>query len=93
MLSLIVCLKLWGHTWMGKQIVALRDNQVSVTILNLGRTRDPFLLSCLRELCLIAAIWEFEVRAKHIPGVDNSRPAFRCSVLVLDFVFLFPYGS
>ena len=47
------------------------DNLASVTVLNSGRSKDPFLLSCLRELCYISAAGEFQVRARHLEGKDN----------------------
>jgi hypothetical protein len=31
----------------------------------------PFLQNCLRELCFIAAMHEFEVRAVHLAGSEN----------------------
>ncbi len=47
------------------------DNEVSLTVINSGRTRDWFFQWCLRELAFIAAHFEFEIRAVHIRGVDN----------------------
>ena len=46
------------------------DNAVAVTVLNTRRCRNSFLNSCLHELCYLAAIHEFEVRAVHFPGVS-----------------------
>ena len=42
--------------------------------LNKGKTRDPFLQACLREIEFVAANGECEIRARHIPGVDNKIP-------------------
>ena len=50
------------------------DNEVSVTVLNTGRARNSFLLACLREIEFLAAKYEFEVRANHIPGIENRIP-------------------
>ena len=50
------------------------DNKTSVTVLNMGRTHNSFLQGCLRELELVAAKHEFEIRAVHIKGVDNCIP-------------------
>ncbi len=38
------------------------------------RASDRFLLKCMRELVWLAATWEFQIRAKHIPGVTNRLP-------------------
>jgi hypothetical protein len=71
MLTVVVATKLWCYRWRGKRIQVFCDNNSSVQVINSGRTRDAFLQSCLRELCFVAAIHEFEMRAVHIAGVDN----------------------
>ena len=42
------------------------DNQNSGRALNTGISRNPFMQSCLGEICFIAAIGEFQVRGKEI---------------------------
>jgi hypothetical protein len=74
LLTVIVCVKLWGSQWKGQRIVVACDNLVSVDVINSGRARDRFLLKCLRELLFLAASFEFEIRARHIPGVTNRIP-------------------
>ncbi|XP_078667500.1 uncharacterized protein LOC144909308 [Branchiostoma floridae x Branchiostoma belcheri] len=71
LLSILVCVRRWGGQWTGLRIVVLCDNETSVTVLNSGRTRSPFLQSCLRNIWLCAATEQFEIRAVHIPGVHN----------------------
>ena len=45
---------------------------MAVTVLNTGRCRNPFLNSCLHEICYLSASFEFEGRAVHLPGGENS---------------------
>ena len=71
LLTIIVALKLWGLRWSGLRLTVRCDNEVAVTVLNTGRCWNSFLNSCLRELCYLAAIHEFEIRAVHVPGVSN----------------------
>ena len=71
LLTIIVALKLWGSRWCGLRLSVRCDNEVAVTVLNTERCRSSFLNSCLRELCYLAAIHEFELRALHVPGVAN----------------------
>ena len=71
LLTIIVALKLWGLRWSGLRLTVRCDNAVAVTVLNNGRCRNSFLNSCLRELCYLATIHEFEIRAVHVPGVSN----------------------
>jgi len=74
LLTIIVCIKLWARFWKGQRIVIDCDNKVSVDVINSGRAKDVFLLKCLRELVWLAAIYEFEIKARHIPGVTNRLP-------------------
>ena len=71
LLTIIVALKLWGARWAGLRITVCCDNKAAVTVVNTGRCRNPFMNSCLREICYFAAIYEFEVRAVHVPRVSN----------------------
>ena len=82
LLAIVVACKLWGATWRGMRIRVLCDNMTSVQVLNSGASRDEFLQECLREICFLAALHEFEIRAQHIAGVDN-RVADLCSRLHL----------
>jgi hypothetical protein len=74
LLTIIVCLKLWAPRLHGKRITVYCDNQTSVIVLNSGKSRDEFLQSCLREVCYLAAVHEFESRGRHILGRVNTLP-------------------
>ncbi len=43
-------------------------------MINAGRARNRFFLKCMRALVWLAAIMEFQIRVKHIPGVTNRLP-------------------
>ena len=72
LLTIVIALKLWGARWAGLRLTVRCDNEAAVTVVNTGRCRNSFMNSCLREICYIAAIYEFEVRAVHVPGVFNK---------------------
>ena len=74
LLTIVVAAKVWGKHWRGKRIRVHCDNEVSVMVLNSGRCRNSYLAACLREVELLAAQHEFEIRAVHIAGVDNRIP-------------------
>ena len=76
LLTICIACKAWGREWKGLRIQVLCDNEVSVTVINTGRSRDPFLQSCLRELAFTAACCEFEIRSTHITGVENRVPDY-----------------
>jgi hypothetical protein len=70
----MVSVKVWGRAWRGKKIIVQCENLASVIVLNSGRSRDHFLQSCVREIAYLSAIGEFQIRAVHIPGIDNRLP-------------------
>ena len=72
--TIVVAANVWGKGWAGKRIVVNCDNEVSVTVMNTGRSKSPFLQSCLRELEFAAARYRFEIRGHHIPGLENRIP-------------------
>ena len=74
LLTVVVAAKVWGKKWRGLRIVIRCDNETSVTVLNTGRAYNSFLFECLRELEFVAAKCEFEMKAIHIPGVENRIP-------------------
>ncbi|XP_053372607.1 uncharacterized protein LOC128546268 isoform X1 [Mercenaria mercenaria] len=71
LLSVIVCLKLWGSQWKGKKIIIFCDNQAACIVVNSGKARCRFLQQCLREICFLASIHEFQVKACHLEGSAN----------------------
>ena len=74
LLVIVVSIKVWKHKLRGRRLVINCDNSASVEVLNKGKSRDPFLQACLREIEFVAGQGEYEIRAKHIPGVDNRLP-------------------
>jgi hypothetical protein len=74
LLTIMVCVKVWGRLFSGKRIKVLCDNMTSVSALNSGAIRNTFMQKCLREICFIAATFEFDIRGAHIQGIDNRLP-------------------
>lgn len=71
---LVVALKLWGHLCSGMRIKVLCDNEVTVWVINSGRSRDKVMLQLLRELCYWCVKFECQIRAVHLPGQENRGP-------------------
>jgi hypothetical protein len=71
MLAILVGVRLWGAQWNGKKLVVYPDNFAVVDVINTSRTRVDFLASCLRELWFYVSSYCFELRAVHLPGVEN----------------------
>ena len=71
MLAVLVGVRFWGKYCIGGRIQIFCDNESVVRVLNTSKTRDAFLGSCLRELWLEVSKCHFEMRAVHLPGVEN----------------------
>lgn len=63
-----------GKFLRNRKIVINCDNAASRQVLNSGFDRDPFLKSCLREICFYATLHEFQLKAKFLFGTENRRP-------------------
>ena len=74
LLALIVALSVWANRLKGKKVTVLCDNSATVWVINTGKTRDTVMQVLVRELCYICATNQFEVFARHIPGVENRIP-------------------
>ena len=72
LLAVVVCLKLWGSHFKGKKLIIGCDNLAACIVVNSGKARCQFLQKCLREICFLAATFEFQVKAEHVPGVSNG---------------------
>ena len=70
-LAIIIALHLWGRQYRGLQIMVYCDNLSVVSSLNSGRVQDKLLAVCLREICFLAAVYEFQIRACHLSSSEN----------------------
>jgi hypothetical protein len=71
LLTVMVSLRLWAKFLVNKRILIHCDNEASVCVLNSGRSKDKFMLQCLREIAFTAAKQNFQIKAIHVKGVDN----------------------
>ena len=71
MLAVLLSLRLWAATFSTYRILIYCDNMPTVEALCSGRSRDSFMCSCLRDICFLASMHDFEISAVHLPGVDN----------------------
>ena len=70
-LAILIGARIWGSRFSGLKIRMYCDNQAVVDVINSSKTRDPFMATCLRELWLVVSTNKFELRAVHLPGVEN----------------------
>ena len=65
----------WGDEWQRMRILVYCDNEAVVACLTSGTSRSPPpppVMSLLRDLFHICALFGFMLSAKHIPGVTNK---------------------
>ena len=73
LLTVVAAIKQWALSLRGQRLQLLCDNTAAVLAINSGRTKCSFTSACLRELWLVCSTNDIELRAVHIPGVDNRQ--------------------
>ena len=74
MRAVLVALKIWAGRLEKLYFWVQVDNEAVATVINSGGARDPVLQDALREIALLAAKYQFMIKAKHISGVSNRIP-------------------
>ena len=69
---IVIALGIWGSYWYGHKVCALCDNNSVVCAVNKKSARDPCLARLLRVLCLLGALLEVTIVARHLPGAQNT---------------------
>ena len=73
LLNVVVALKVWGECWRGHRVQVKCDNQNACLAVRTGRSRDPFLQHCMRELFVVGVSFDVELRLVHWPGKEMTR--------------------
>lgn len=72
MFPIVVACYVWGPAWRGQRVTFHCDNEGVVGACAKGWSRDPRLMSLLRQMWFIAATNAFVCRVQHVAGHDNS---------------------
>ena len=75
-LAIVVGVRVWKEELRGKRVIVYCDNEASVCALNSGRSSVSFTAACLRELWFHCCTVQAELRAVHLPGVENRLPDY-----------------
>ena len=73
LLNVVVAVKLWAQQWANKRVKIACDNMNACLAIQTGRSRDPYMQNCVRELFVWCTIWDIEMVAEHCPGVQMTR--------------------
>ena len=69
--TIVVAVQLWAPKLRHRKFIVSCHNQAAVTVINSGSTKDYFMQRCLQQLWFSAAVFDFELQARHIPGDHN----------------------
>ena len=67
-LAICIALKLWADRLQGKLIRINCDNEATVTVINTGRTKDEYMLRCLREIVWTCSKAGCLIHTRFVPG-------------------------
>ena len=68
----MVTLKIWSTQWQNKNVVLFCDNLAVVEVLTSGKTKDEYLATCGRNVCMLTALFNIHLTVLHIPGKANK---------------------
>ena len=74
MLNLVIALRMWASNWCHYSITVYCDNSGVVFVVKTGKTKDPFLALCVRNIWLLTAHYDIDLNIVHIPGCHNTIP-------------------
>ena len=73
LLNVVVALKVWCKHWKGQRVHVKCDNMNACLAVQTGRSRDPFIQHCVRELFVWSVSFDIELRLVHCPGKEMDR--------------------
>ena len=71
-IPILVACAVWGPSWRGLRITFHCDNSGVVGACGKGWSREPRLMSLLRQMWYLSATHGFTFRVIHVPGCNNS---------------------
>ena len=72
MVNILLAVRLFQRQWSGRRVLIRCDNEAVVTVLRSGKTRDPYLGACARNIWYVAALADIDLQYAHIRGLDNG---------------------
>ena len=73
LLNVVVAVKVWGDKWRGHRVAIITDNMNTCLAVQSGRSRDPFMHQCVRELFVLKVRFDIEMHIRHQPGKELVR--------------------
>ena len=72
MVNILLAVRLFQPHWAGRKVLVKCDNEAVVTVLRSGKTRDPYLGACARNIWHVCALADIDIQYVHVRGLDNK---------------------
>ena len=72
MINILLAVRLFAFIWASKKILIRCDNEAVVTVLKSGKTRNPCLAACSRNIWYASAMSDMDIQYAHIRGSENG---------------------
>ena len=72
MYNLLLAVRWWQTQLKHKNVQLQCDNAATVAVLQAGRSSDPLMRGCAREVWLLCCLHDIEITVRHIPGTQNE---------------------
>ena len=72
MVNILIAVRLFQHQWASNKVLICCDNEAVVSVLRTGKTRDPYLAACARNIWYASAASDIELQYAQIRGLDNK---------------------
>ena len=72
MVNILIAIRLFTFFWASKKILIKCDNDAVVTVLKSGKTHDPYLAACARNVWYASAMSDIAIQYAHIRGSENG---------------------
>ena len=72
--SVVAAVRHWAPGWAGRTVVVHTDSTVTKAIINKWRCRNQYINDLLQGMCWQTIVFNFEIRAIHVPDLLNSLP-------------------
>ena len=72
MVNILLAVRLFKCQWSSRKVLTQCDNEIVVSVLKTGKTRDPYLGACARNIWYLATETDIDLRYVHIKGVNSS---------------------
>ena len=71
MINILITIRIWAKHCQHKSVTFFCDNMAVVQVVQPGKTKDPMLAACIRNIWLEASMYDITIKIEHIKGKSN----------------------